>query len=176
MMEKKCTASRDAIYIDHTPPWNANTLSGAANNIGSNQSLGTFKSTHLTRYAADLTAAPSLSNSTKKGVRRPERESCSLCFRTRTPMDLHESPDAHLEHGLVLGVVIVQRLGELADHDLLMVVKYWVVQGIWGHDIDFAGLVEVVLDILGWQDQDLPAHPLDCMALAAETAAAVLSR
>jgi hypothetical protein len=84
---------------------------------------GTSKSSHFTKYAAGLTVAPSPSNPTKTGVRRPERELCSLCFRIRTPIDLRESPGDRLERGSALDGMVVQRLGELAERVLLMAVK-----------------------------------------------------
>lgn len=58
---------------------------------------------------------------------------------------------------------------------LVQLARLWAVSGIWDRGIDLAGLVEVVRDILGWQDQDLWVSPSVGLVLAAEAAAAALS-
>ena len=79
---------------------------------------------HLVQHMRTVWMLASPPNPTKMGVRHPERESCSTCFRIRTPMGLHESPAAHLEPGSRLGPgVVEQHLGLLACSDFLVLVR-----------------------------------------------------
>lgn len=69
---------------------------------------------HLVQHMRTVWMLASPPNPTKMGVRHPERESCSPCFRIRTPMGLHESLADQLEPGLRLGPgVVEQHLGLL---------------------------------------------------------------
>jgi hypothetical protein len=79
----------------YTTPYNVNMLFGAAKNIELDLTPKAIEFNPF-RHMQSVCMLPSPSSPTKKGVRRPERESCSLCFRTRTPMDLRESPASRL--------------------------------------------------------------------------------